>query len=395
MIPYGRQDISEDDIAAVVAVLRSDWITQGPAIDRFEHAIVDFTGAGYAVAVANATAALHLSMIALDLGPGDVLWTSPNTFVATANAALYCGASVDFVDIDPDTYCMSTSSLRKKLEAAAVGGKKLPKVVAPVHFAGQCCGLREIHDLSRQYGFKIVEDASHAIGADYLGQKVGNCAYSDICVFSFHPVKIVTTGEGGAVTTNDAELARRIRELRSHGVTRDPARLKDPSDGPWFYQMIDLGLNYRITDMQAALGVSQMSRIGGFVARRRQLGERYHKKLDGLPIMLPPQCSEGRSAYHLYPIQVAAGHRKRIFDQMRSAGIGVNVHYIPVHTQPVYRKLGFRPGDFPNAEQYYARALSLPMFSKMADGEQDMVVCSLARILGQVSSRTDVVDPRA
>jgi UDP-4-amino-4,6-dideoxy-N-acetyl-beta-L-altrosamine transaminase len=395
MIPYGRQDISEEDIAAVVAVLRSDWMTQGPAIERFERAILDTTGCKHAVAVANATAALHLSMIALDLGPGDILWTSPNTFVATANAALYCGAVVDFVDIDPDTYCMSISSLREKLENAVAEGKKLPKVVAPVHFAGQCCGMREIRDLSRQYGFRIVEDASHAIGADYLGQKVGNCAYSDICVFSFHPVKIVTTGEGGAVTTNNPDLARRVRELRSHGTTRDQARMKDVSDGPWFYQMIDLGFNYRMTDMQAALGTSQMSRLAGFVARRRELADRYRKKLDGLSIVLPAQSPEGKSAFHLYPVQVLAAHRRGIYDAMRSDGIGVNVHYIPVHTQPVYHKLGFRPGQFPNAERYYSRALSLPMFSKMSEDEQDTVVDALARILEQVSSGTDVVDRSA
>jgi UDP-4-amino-4,6-dideoxy-N-acetyl-beta-L-altrosamine transaminase len=387
VIPYGRQDISEEDIAEVVAVLRSDWITQGPAIDRFENAIAEFASCKHTIAVANATAALHLSMIALDLGPGDVLWTSPNTFVSTSNAALYCGASVDFVDIDPNTYCMSVARLREKLKAAASQGKTLPKVVAPVHFAGQSCDMREIHELSRQYGFRIVEDASHAIGADYLGRKVGSCAYSDICVFSFHPVKIITTGEGGVATTNDPQLATRLRELRSHGVTRDPGRMTDVSDGPWYYQMIDLGFNYRITDMQAALGASQMRRLDDFIARRRQLADRYAEKLDGFPVVTPAQSADGHSAFHLYPIQVSASCRNAVFGQLRSAGIGVNVHYIPVHTQPVYRKLGFRAGYCPNAEAYYSRALSLPMFSKMTDHEQDTVVCALARSLKQVGQQ--------
>jgi len=378
MIPYGRQDISEEDIAEVVAILHSDWITQGPAIERFERAIVEFTGCAHVIAMANATAALHLSMISLDLGPGDTLWTSPNTFVATANAALYCGATVDFVDIDPSTYCMSVSALREKLESAMAQSKKLPKVVAPVHFAGQSCDMRGIYELSRRFGFRIVEDASHAIGADYLGRKVGSCAYSDICVFSFHPVKIVTTGEGGAATTNNPHIATRLRELRSHGITRDPGRMTDVCDSPWYYQMIDVGFNYRITDMQAALGASQMKRLDGFVARRRQLAKQYAEKLEGLAVVAPAQSLDGQSAFHLYPIQVSANWRRAIFGHMRSAGIGVNVHYIPVHTQPVYQKLGFCAGDYPNAEMYYSRALSLPMFSKMTDAEQDRVVSTLA-----------------
>jgi len=387
VIPYGRQDISDDDIAAVAAVLRSDWITQGPAIVRFERAIADYVGSAHAIAVSNATAGLHLGAIALGLGPGDELWTAPNTFVATSNAALYCGAGVDFVDIDSDTYCISAPALQGKLEATAARGGKLPKVVAAVHFAGQSCDMRAIQRLSQKYGFRVMEDGSHAIGADYLGGKVGNCAYSDICVFSFHPVKIITTGEGGMVTTNDPALAVRIAELRTHGVTRDPNRMDGESHGPWYYQMIELGLNYRMTDMQAALGASQMTRLDPFIARRRYLAGRYAGKLAGLPVVIPHQSSDGSSAFHLYPVQVAAEQRRAVFEAMRSAGIGVNVHYIPVYAHPVYRRLGFREGYCPNAEMYYSRAISLPMFSRMTDAEQDIVVDALGQSFEQTAAR--------
>jgi UDP-4-amino-4,6-dideoxy-N-acetyl-beta-L-altrosamine transaminase len=381
MIPYGRQDISEEDIAEVVAVLRSDWITQGPAIDRFERAIADYVASKHAIAVSNATAGLHVAAVVLRLGPGDVLWTVPNTFVATANAALYCGADVDFVDIDPKTYCMSVGALLAKLQTTEAQGGRLPKIVVPVHFAGQSCDMRAIHRLSKQYGFRILEDASHAIGADYLDGKVGNCAFSDLCVFSFHPVKIITTGEGGAVTTNDPELAVRLKELRTHGVTRDPARMESENEGAWYYQMIGLGLNYRLTDIQAALGASQLKRLDGFIARRRTLADRYAEKLRSLPIVVPHQSRDGRSAFHLYPIQVPAGTRRSVFERMRAAGIGVSVHYIPVHQQPVYRRRGFPNAYCPNAEAYYARALSLPMFSLLTDAEQDIVVAALAQSL--------------
>lgn len=381
MIPYGRQDISEEDIVAVSAVLRSDWLTQGPAIARFENSIAAYVGSAHAVAVANATAGLHISAIALGLGTGDELWTAPNTFVATSNAALYCGASVDFVDIDTQTYCISVSALQRKLEDAEKEGRKLPKIVVAVHFAGQSCDMQAIATLAGKYGFKIIEDASHAIGADYLGGKVGSCAYSDVCVFSFHPVKIITTGEGGAVTTNDRSLATRIAELRAHGVTRDTTRMEGESHGSWYYQMIELGLNYRMTDMQAALGLSQMERLDQFIARRRELAQQYAGRLAELPVDVPHQDPNGRSAFHLYPVQVSAERRRVVFERMRAAGIGVNVHYIPVYHQPVYRRLGFNDGYCPNAEAYYARAISLPMFSRMTDQEQDAVVTELTKIL--------------
>jgi UDP-4-amino-4,6-dideoxy-N-acetyl-beta-L-altrosamine transaminase len=377
MIPYGRQDIGEEDIAAVVAVLRSDWITQGPAVPAFEQAIANYVGARHAVAVANGTAALHLAYLALGLGPGDRLWTAPNTFVATANAALYCGATVDFVDIDPDTYLMSVEALERKLADAERAGR-LPKIVAPVHFAGQSCDMRAIHDLGRRYGFRIVEDAAHAIGADYLDGKVGDCRYSDITVFSFHPVKIVTTGEGGALATNDLALATRLSELRTHGITREPERMDDPGEGPWYYEQVELGLNYRLTDIQAALGLSQMKRLDAFVARRRELAARYDERLSNLPLVTPAQRPDGRSAYHLYPIRLRLDRlrqsRREIFEALRAADIGVQVHYIPVHLQPFYRKLGFKEGDFPESERYYAGAITLPLFAKLTAAEQDMVV---------------------
>ncbi|MDL2226363.1 UDP-4-amino-4,6-dideoxy-N-acetyl-beta-L-altrosamine transaminase [Deltaproteobacteria bacterium OttesenSCG-928-M10] len=384
MIPYGRQHIAEDDIRAVAEVLRSDWLTGGPAGPRFEAAAAGKVGATEAVAVNSATSALHIACLALGLGPGDILWTSPNTFVASANCARYCGAEVDFVDIDPLTYNLSPEALADKLRLAAKKNR-LPKIVVPVHFAGQSCDMRAIADLAAQYGFKIIEDASHAIGGEYLGRPVGVCRFSDITVFSFHPVKIITTAEGGLAVTNDRELAGRMRSLRSHGITRDESLMTGPADGPWYYQQLELGFNYRLTDLQAALGLAQLSRLELFVARRRELAARYDRLLADLPLILPHQAAEGGSSFHLYPVMIdrrrVAKSRLEVFNRLRSGGIGVNVHYIPVHTQPYYRRLGFKPGDFPAAEEYYAAALSLPLFYGLTDAMQDTVVARLGEAL--------------
>ena len=383
-IPYGRQSISEDDIAAVEAVLRSDWLTQGPTIARFEKAVADYAGARCACAVNSATAALHLACRALGLGPGDTLWTVPNTFVASANAARYCGAAVDFVDIDPATYNLSVSALTEKLERAASEGR-LPKAVMPVHFGGQSCDMREVAVLARRYGFRVIEDASHAIGGDYLGRKVGACDYSDIAVFSFHPVKVITTGEGGMLLCADASLHRAADLLRSHGVTRDVAAMDQAPDGAWYYQQVDLGFNYRMTDMQAALGLSQMQRIDAFIARRRAIARRYDEALAALPLGLPGRSALADSAWHLYVIQVDAARcgksRKTVFDHLRSAGIQVNVHYIPVHLQPYYRRLGFRSGQFPVAEHYYSQAISLPLYAGLSEAQQTRVIDEVANAL--------------
>ena len=380
-IPYGRQDIRDDDVHAVNEVLRSDWLTQGPAVPRFEAAVAAYCGAKHAVAVNSATSALHIACLALGLKPGGRLWTSPNTFVASANCARYCGAEVDFVDIDPRTYNMSLDALRLKLEKAAAVGA-LPEIVVPVHFAGQSCDMRGIHALAQQYGFRIVEDASHAIGGSYLGEPVGSCRFSDVCVLSFHPVKIITTAEGGMALTGDAELAARMSRLRSHGITRDPALMDSDMEGPWFYQQVDLGFNYRMTDIHAALGCSQLKRIDDYVARRREIAARYRTLLSDLQLQLPWQSSDAMSAWHLYAVQLPPDrNRRRVFEELRSAGIGVNVHYIPVHTQSYYRRMGFRPGTYPEAESYYRRALSLPMFATLSDAQQDFVAAELRRAM--------------
>jgi len=382
MIPYGRQDITQSDIDAVVAVLQSDWITQGPTIARFEQAVADYCGARYAVAVTSATAALHIACLAADLSFGDWLWTSPNTFVASANCGLYCGAQVDFVDIDPKTYNLSLDTLGQKLREAERQGK-LPKVLVPVHLAGQSCEMKRIAELAQKYGFTVLEDASHGIGARYKGQPVGCCQFSDMAVFSFHPVKIITTGEGGMVLTNREDLYERLLRLRTHGITRQAELMTEDAHGPWYYQQLDLGLNYRITDIQAALGVSQMNRLDEFVGRRRQLAARYDLLLSGLPLTLPWQHPDTQSSWHLYVIRLRLEKLKtthrQVFEKLRQSRIGVNVHYIPVHTQPYYQQLGFEWGDFPQAEQYYREAISLPLYYGLTESDQNKVITALQR----------------
>lgn len=380
MIPYGRQDIRQADIDAVVEVLNSPFLTQGPTIPKFEAALCNVTGAGYAVAVNSATSALHIAYMALELGPGDWLWTCPNTFVATANAALYCGAKVDFVDCDPQTYNLSVPALAGKLEIAEREGR-LPKVVSVIHFAGQSADMKGVAALASKYGFKVVEDASHAVGAQYEGAPVGDCRFSEICIFSFHPVKIVTTAEGGAATTQDAELASRMQLYRSHGVTRDLELLRSAAPEPWYYEQLALGYNYRMTDIHAALGCAQLTRLEAFVSRRHDILDAYTNALSGLPLLLPHQAANQRSALHLYPVQVLEHDRRVVFDALRQAGVGVNVHYIPVHTQPYYQELGFAWGDFPEAERYYQRAISLPMFPGLTDEDFEFVVETIKQCL--------------
>lgn len=384
MIPYGKQDINQEDIDNVVDVLKSDFLTQGPQVPAFEQALIDHTGASYALAVNSATSALHIACLALGLGEGDWLWTSPITFVASANCGLYCGAKVDFVDIDPKTYNMCPKRLEEKLIKAKAGGK-LPKVVVPVHLCGQPCDMVAISRLAKEYNFKVIEDASHAIGGKYQGGPIGNCEYSDITVFSFHPVKIVTTAEGGAVMTNEKSLFDKMALLRSHGITRDLNQMEGESHGGWYYQQIDLGFNYRMTELQAALGVSQMKRLEDFVKARHHLAHRYNELLESLPVVLPYQLENTYSGLHLYVIRLQLDKfsltHKEVFEALRNRGVGVNLHYIPVHTQPYYEKMGFNVGDFPESELYYNEAISLPMFHSMDVNQQDEVVSVLSEIL--------------
>ncbi len=384
MIPYGRQEITQQDIDAVVEVLQSDFLTQGPKVPEFERVVAGHVGAPFGVAVNSATSALHIACLALGLGPGDWLWTSPVTFVASANCGLYCGAQVDFVDIDPHTYNLCPEALERKLELAS-RENRLPKVVVPVHLCGQPCDMARINALSERYGFRVVEDASHAIGGRYQGDFIGNCRYSDITVFSFHPVKIVTTAEGGMAVTNNHELAQRMEMLRSHGITRDPVLMTHEPDGPWYYQQIDLGFNYRMTELQAALGISQMARVDDFVARRHELARRYDELLADLPVVTPWQHPDSYSGLHLYVIrlklpEIARSHRE-VFEALRDQGIGVNLHYIPVHTQPYYAAMGFAPEDFPEAMAYYREAISIPMFHGLTFDQQDTVVAALRKAL--------------
>lgn len=379
MIPYARQSISDEDIAAVVDVLRSDFLTQGPEIERFERAVAERCGVAYAVAVSSATAGLHLAYLALGVGPGDEVWTSPNTFVATANAARYCGARPDFIDIDARTYNLCPQKLAERLKA---GGR--PKVVVPVHFSGQPAAMDSIAALAREYGFAVVEDAAHALGAAYRGQPIGCCAYADCAVFSFHPVKIITTGEGGMILTRRKDLYDKLIRLRTHGITRDSSRM-GRNDGPWYYEQLELGHHYRLTDFQAALGRSQLKRLDQFIARRSKLADRYHAQLSGLPLTPPWQHPDGVSSWHLYVIRLKKAlirktHRQ-VFEELRARGIGVNLHYIPVHLQPDYQALGFRRGMFPEAEAYYEEAMSLPIFPALRDEEQARVVESLKLVL--------------
>jgi UDP-4-amino-4,6-dideoxy-N-acetyl-beta-L-altrosamine transaminase len=384
LIPYGRQSVSEEDIQAVVRVLQSEWLTQGPEVPAFEAALAAYCGVTHAVAVCSATAALHIACLAAGLGPGDRLWTSPNTFVASANCALYCGATVDFVDIDPETANMDTAKLRSRLEASRVSGT-LPKIVIPVHFAGQSCDMAAIRALSREFGFAIIEDASHAVGADYEGGKVGSCAHSDMAIFSFHPVKIATTGEGGAILTSNPALHAKLMSLRSHGITREPALMANDCPGPWYYEQQQLGFNFRMCDLQAALGLSQMGRVDAFVARRRQLAARYDLLLESLPVRPLRQAAASASSYHLYVVRIEAGagrSQTEVLKHLRDNGIGATLHYLPVHTHPYYLGLGFRKGDFPEAERYAAVALTLPLYYGLSDRDQDTVVAGLRRALG-------------
>lgn len=380
MIPYGRQDITQADIDTVIDVLRSDYLTQGPMVPRFEQAVARHVGAKHAVAVNSATSALHLACLALGLGPGDRLWTTPISFVASANCGRYCGAEVDFVDIDPNTYNLSTTALAEKLEIAAATNR-LPKIVVPVHLSGQPCDMAEIARLALVYGFRVVEDASHAIGARYRGECVGCGRYSDITIFSFHPVKIITTAEGGMALTNNESLARRMELLRSHGITREAEEMTHSPDGPWYYQQVELGFNFRMTELQAALGVSQLERLAAYVARRNELAQRYDESFADLPVTTPWQHPDGHSARHLYVVRLQTSRINRthreVFESLRSQGIGVNLHYIPIHTQPYYRDFGFSPGDFPEAERYYSEAISLPMFQSMTAAQQDAVIVAL------------------
>ncbi|MBI5418312.1 UDP-4-amino-4,6-dideoxy-N-acetyl-beta-L-altrosamine transaminase [Candidatus Poribacteria bacterium] len=386
-IPYGHQSVSDEDIEAVVNVLKSDWLTQGPTIEKFERTVAEYCNAKYAVAVNSGTAALHIACLAIGLGKNDILWTSTNSFLASANCGLYCEATVDFVDINPKTFNMDAIELEKKL-ALASKKNKLPKVVIPVHFAGQTCDMKKIAKLAKKYNFIIIEDACHALGGSYCNVKIGSCTLSDMTVFSFHPIKTITTGEGGMVVTNNKDLYDRMLRFRSHGITRDPNFMKNESHGPWYYEQIDLGYNYRITDIQAGLGISQMKRIDEFVKYRNQIADKYNELLKDLPVVSQTVHPDNYSAYHLYVIRLQSDKikktHKQVFEELRNAGIGINLNYIPIHIQPYYQKLGFKYGDFPEAEKYYKEAISLPVYYGLKKEDQDYVVDTLKNILGAV-----------
>lgn len=384
MIPYSRQHISQNDIDSVVDVLRSNFLTQGPIVPKFEEAICKYVGASYAVASNSATSSLHVACLSLGVKEGDLVWTVPNTFVASANCALYCKAEIDFVDIDPGTFNISVSALDQKLQAAKHSGK-LPKVLIVVHFAGQSCEMEEISNLCKPLGIKIIEDASHAIGATYQGLPVGSCKYSDITIFSFHPVKIITSGEGGVAVTNDENLARLMQLFRCHGITKDKSSFLNEPHGGWYFEQVELGYNYRMTDVLAALGLSQMDNLDEFVEKRRNIASRYFDALEGLPVILPKQISQAESSYHLFVIRIPSNgesnHRNKVYDYMHSRGIGVNVHYIPVHLHPFYQRLGFKKGQFPVCESYYEEALSLPVFPGLESNEFELIVDTLRQVL--------------
>lgn len=382
-IPYGRQDIQQEDLDAVIKVLKSDFLTQGPMVPKFENEISKYCTSKYGVAVNSATSALHISLLALGVGEGDNVWTTPNTFVATANAVLYCGAQVDFVDINPLSYNIDNHSLEQKLKIAKKKNQ-LPKVIIPVHLTGQSCDMQSIHLLSKKYGFRIIEDASHSVGSRYKNKPVGSCQFSDITVFSFHPVKIITTGEGGIALTNNKNLYQRLQILRSHGVTRDPNLMTHEPDGPWYYQQIELGFNYRMTDFQAALGLSQVLRLNDYINKRNLIANYYSKELSNLKIKLPANPSYCYSSYHLYVVRITSeskNTRQTIFEEMRKRGIGVNLHYIPVHTQPFYLKLGFKTGDYPEAEAYYKEAISLPIYPTLSLDEQNFIISTIKELV--------------
>jgi UDP-4-amino-4,6-dideoxy-N-acetyl-beta-L-altrosamine transaminase len=383
MIPYGRHDVTEDDIEAVLRALRSDFLTQGPVVPLFEEAIAARVGGEYAVAVNSATSALHLACLALDVSPGDLVWTVPNTFVASANCARYCGADVGFVDIENDTWNMCPIDLERRLLAARSVGR-LPKVVIPVHFAGQPADMPRIAELAVEFGFRIIEDASHAIGASIQGIPVGSGTWSAITVFSFHPVKILTTGEGGMAVTQDPTLASRMRRLRSHGITRDSTEFSQPQRGSWHYEQQGLGFNYRLTDIQAALGLSQLERLDAYVERRNRLAARYAAALEEMAVAKPVVRAGLLSAFHLFVVRIPANARRSrdsVFGLMRDQGVGVNVHYAPVHLQPYYRALGFGPGECVEAEQYGEEALTLPLYPTLTEAEQDRVIAALGSAL--------------
>jgi UDP-4-amino-4,6-dideoxy-N-acetyl-beta-L-altrosamine transaminase len=380
MIPYGRQHITRRDINEVVAVLKSDFLTQGPQVERFESSIAKYCGCRHVVAVNSATSALHIACLALGLGPGDLLWTSAITFVASANCGLYCGANVDFIDIDPETFNLSTIKLEEKLQAAERLGR-LPKILVTVHFTGQPCDMSQIHALSQRYGFRIIEDASHAIGAEFQSERIGSCKYSDITIFSFHPVKIITSGEGGCATTNDKALARKMMLLRSHGITRETDQMTQEPDGPWFYEQVMLGFNYRITDLQAALGASQIERLNTYIERRHKIVKIYNNALQDCPVKLHFQKSDRRSSYHLYIIRVDLQRlhisKKELFERLRTKGIGTNVHYIPVPNHYYFKQLGHRLSNFPEATKFYHEALSLPMYPTLTASQTNYIIDAL------------------